>query len=102
METENFLIKYELRTLQSLIYFEKKELDVLASYLESFRHFIMYNKNSVDGDVTNQFRNFNKYLSAIMKLDPYPKSKEKVKLRAQIESDKHVYIRTQLLGFIDK
>ena len=97
VETENILIKYELRTLQCLIYFENKDWEVLASYLESFRHFILYNKSNVDERVTTLFSDFCKYLSSLMKSVPFKSKNSKTKLRNQITEAGPIYLKSWFL-----
>lgn len=98
VETENILIKYELRTLQCLLYFEKNEWEVLISYLESFRHFILYNKANLDKKVTALFSEFTKYLTALVKIQFHPAKKDATALREQIENAGQVYLKPWFLS----
>lgn len=101
VETENILIKYEMRTLQCLIYFEKKDWEVLASYLESFRHFILYNKTNADERVTTLFSDFCKYLSSLMKLAPFKSKNEKARLHKQISEAGPIYLKAWFLKHLE-
>ncbi|MBC8048226.1 MAG: hypothetical protein H7Y00_15610 [Fimbriimonadaceae bacterium] len=87
IETENMMIKYELRTLQSMIYFEKEEYLALLSYLDSFKHFIAYNSDSLEGSISSTRAKFCNYLSQLTKLKMDPDKKHVVKLKSEIEAD---------------
>ncbi|MFN0276815.1 MAG: hypothetical protein ACKVPJ_13795 [Chitinophagales bacterium] len=87
IETENIMIKYELRTLQSMIYFEQKEYLVLLSYLDSFKHFISYNIDSLEEIISNNRIKFCAYLSQLVKVKTDPDKKNEKKLKAEIEAD---------------
>lgn len=87
IETENIMIKYELRTLQSMIYFEQKEYLVLLSYLDSFKHFISYNIDSLEEIISTNRIKFCAYLSQLVKVKTDPDKKNEKKLKAEIEAD---------------
>ena len=100
LETENIMIKFELRTLQCMIYFENKEYLILLSYLDSFKHFITYNKHLMYALADGNQKLCN-YLSQLckIKLDP---DKNSNKLMLEISEDhlvlkewllKHVYVQ---------
>lgn len=97
VETENMMVKYEMRSLQCLIYLEKKEWELLNAGLESFRQFIAYNKPSINLSVTHQFTIFCKYIGLIAKLNPDYLSKDKDKITAQLMAEKNSYMRNWML-----
>lgn len=90
IETENILIKYELRTLQSMIYFEQKDFLVLLSYLDSFKHFLAYNKNMIEGSINSNRFKFCNYLLQLTKLETDPNKKHAQKLKEEIEKDSFI------------
>lgn len=90
IETENILIKYELRTLQSMIYFEMKEYITLLSYIDSFKHFIAYNSRVLEPAVAESRSKFCNFVSQLTKIQLNPNKKDKQKLRTDIEANAFV------------
>lgn len=88
IQTENIVIKYELRTLQAMIYFVKREYITLLSHLESFKHFITYNKSLVEEVHYQAAIKFCNYLTQLCKLRLDPNNKNSEKLRRAIEADR--------------
>lgn len=101
VETKNILVKFEMRSLQCLIYLQKKEWELLNAALESFRQFNAYNKSSINELVTLQFTIFCKYISSIAKLHPDYLEKDKIKIQDQIKSEKNSYMRNWMLEKIN-
>lgn len=90
IETENILIKYELRLLQSMIYFTQKEYLVLLSYLDSFKHFLTYNHSLLESSVQQVKNKFLLYLTQLTKLRMDPNKKNTEKLKREIEAETFV------------
>lgn len=97
VETENNLLKYEIRVLQLLVYFEQKEWNLLASALESFRQFIQYNKPNISPEITDQYLTFVKQMQQLMKLPPAPSQKQRDQLIKTLRTDGHAYFKSWLL-----
>ncbi|MBP7400719.1 MAG: hypothetical protein KA954_14100 [Chitinophagales bacterium] len=87
IQTENIMIKYELRILQSMIYFEKKEYLTLLSYIESFKHFITYNKALIETVNHVNAIKYCQHLSQLTKLKLDPEKKNFSKYKSAVESD---------------
>lgn len=101
VETENLMIKYELRVLQCLIYLENAEWELLGNYLESFRQFMMYDKAIVDDVTSAQYNHFFKQISSIAKLHPEYKQAEKVKFLQSLDSSNQSYMRNWMITKIN-
>lgn len=97
VESENLLIKFELRSLQCLIYLQKQAWDLLSPTIESFRQFVAYNKNIVPGDITTQYTHFQKQIFAIAKLHPAYKRRDCMKIIEQLELSRQSYFRKWML-----
>ncbi len=95
--TENLLIKYELRSLQCFIYLQKQEWELLNAALESFRQFIAYNKNNMESAIADLFNSICKNVSALAKLHPDYKQKDKDKLIQSLNNEKTSYMRNWML-----
>jgi hypothetical protein len=101
VETENMMVKYEMRSLQCLIYLQKKDWDLLTAALESFRQFIAYNKNNIGTQVTQQFSLVCKYIGLTAKLFPDYHPKEKEKIIQQMTDENNSYMRNWLINKIN-
>ena len=101
VETENMMVKYEMRSLQCLIYLQKKEWDLLNATLESFRQFIAYNKPHINDYVSHQFSLFCKNITLIAKLHPDYLKKDIEKIAAQLSTEKNSYMRNWMLEKIN-
>lgn len=97
VETENNLIKYEIRALQVMVYYEQQELNLLSSTLESFRQFIQYNKSGISPEISDQYLNFVKQMQQLMKLPPSPTQKQRDQLLQLLRNDGHAYLKSWLL-----
>ncbi|MBP8917435.1 MAG: hypothetical protein KBD42_14150 [Chitinophagales bacterium] len=84
IESENIVIKYSLRTLQAMIYFEKGEFQVLHSYIDSFKHFINYNSETIEGVIKTSGLTFCNLMNLMIKLKLDPDQKNADKLRKEI------------------
>lgn len=97
VETENLLIKYELRLLQCMIYYRYQTFDVLQNALDSFRQFNMYNKSSVKAPLIDQYSSFIRIMQLLMKLTPYPGDKKFGSIVEEIQQEPFVYFKKWFL-----
>ena len=97
VETENLLIKYELRALQCMIYFHYQTFDVLQNALDSFRQFNMYNKASISAFLTDQYTSFIRNMLLLMKLTPFPGDKKYAAIVEEIKQEPFVYMKRWIL-----
>lgn len=93
VETENLLIKYELRVLQCLIYYHNQSFDVLQNALESFRQFNAYNKTIVEEATSEQYGSFIRMLQLLMKLTPNPGAKKFEMIVQDIRMEHTAYLK---------
>ncbi|MFN3939036.1 MAG: hypothetical protein ACK4IY_00525, partial [Chitinophagales bacterium] len=101
IQTENIVIKYELRTLQAMIFFARQDYITLLSHLESFKHFIIYNKSLVEEVFMQAAAKFCNYLMQLCKLRLDPNKKNVEKLRKTIEADRF-FLKQWLLENIEQ
>jgi hypothetical protein len=97
VETENNLIKYEIRSLQAILFYEQKAWDLLSATLESFRQFIQYNKADISASVTDTYHSFVKQMQQLLKLPPSPTDKQRKQLIEMLKNDGHGYLKSWLL-----
>ena len=101
IQTENIMIKYELRILQSMIYFEKKDYLTLLSYIESFKHFIVYNKALIETiNHTNAIK-YCQHLTQLTKLKLDPQKKNFSKYYSEVAAD-HFILKDWIIKNLNK
>lgn len=87
IQSENILLKYGIRCLQSMIYFDNKDYLTLLSYLDSFKHFLTYNKLIFDEHTYDSQMKFCNYLNQLTKLKMDPNKKDAEKLRNDVDTN---------------
>ncbi len=68
IRTKNIILKYEIRTIQAMIYFQSRQYAVLLSYLESFKDFLQYNRTKVEYNIFKGRMNFCSFLEKLLHL----------------------------------
>lgn len=87
IQTENIVVKYELRILLAMIYFAKCDYITILSHLESFKHFISYNKSLVEFVNYDNTLKFCQYMMQITKLKLDPNKKNLQKIIGKMQAD---------------
>ncbi len=88
IETENVVIKYSIRSLQVMIYFQNGEYQTLSSYIDSFKHFINYNTESIEVEIRKSGITFCNFTSLLIKLKLDPDQKKAAKVRKEVNESK--------------
>ena len=100
IETENIVIKYSLRNLQVMIYFQNGEYQTLTSYLDSFKHFINYNSEPLGENVKQSGITLCNFLNLLVKLKLDPDQKNADKLKKEIGESKFL-MKTWILQHLE-
>ncbi|MFK7808197.1 MAG: hypothetical protein AB8F74_10395 [Saprospiraceae bacterium] len=87
------------RAMVMKIYYQQNEYDVLDSYLESFRNYVVRKKNI--GYHKANYKNIIRLTKKLLKVNPYSK-KDKEKLKAEIEKVNPLTERSWLLEQLEK
>lgn len=93
VDTENILIKYELRVLQCMVYYRNQTFDLLYNALESFRQFNQYNKHAVSANVNDQYSSFIRMMLLLMKTTPRPSNKKLEEILSAIRNEPTAYLK---------
>jgi len=99
MDYGDMLMNFVSKTMVIKIYYEQSELEVLESYLESFRSYLSRKKATAYHK--SNFKNIIRLTKKLLKTNPYaPKNKQK--LKKEIENTTPLTERTWLLKQIEQ
>jgi len=71
-----------------MIYFQNGEYQTLSSYIDSFKHFINYNSESIEVEIRKSGITFCNFLNLLIKLKLDPDQKNAEKIRKQVNESK--------------
>ncbi|MFZ1320833.1 MAG: hypothetical protein WAT71_04690 [Ignavibacteria bacterium] len=101
LKLDEVYLKYEVKILQMMIYYETDSGENLLSLLETYRHFLK-NNEMLPGNKKNLYLNFHKYLNKLVNVKKKKDRSELSEIRKKLESEAIVNNKDWLLKKVDE